>query len=212
MTLIKPELFFNLKAFEHRGLWGTDDPVWAAIKNLPFYVGAMLAHAATGGPYRGINDLSALDPTVRIQRPALVRIARTAVIKPFTVIEGPAVIDEGATVGPHAYLRDTVIIGRGARVGHGTEVKRSVLFPGAKASHRNAVLDSLLGWNVNLAAHLATMNKRADARTVPFRLPDGSRVDTKLLKLGIVAGDGSFFGGRVHFNPGDHFLPMTRLI
>ena len=209
--ILTPDLFFNLAAFEHRGLYGKDDPVWAAIKNLPFYVGAMLAHGWTD-PYRDLPELGQIDPTVRIEKPHLVRIAKTAVIKPYTVIEGQAIIDDGAVVGPHAYLRDTVIVGRGARVGHGTEVKRSVLFPGAKASHGNRVLDSLLGWGVNLGAHLITTNLRADRRTVPFRLPHGVRVDTGLPKFGIVAGDGSFFGCRVHFNPGDGFMPMTRLI
>jgi NDP-sugar pyrophosphorylase family protein len=208
-----PEHFFNLKAFEHRGLYGSDDPVWAAIKNLPFYVGAMLAQTGTArGPYRDLVGLRDVDPTVRIAEPWSVLVSPTAVIKPYTVIEGKAVIDDGATVGPHAYLRDSVIVGRGARVGHGTEVKRSVLFPFAKAAHGNRVLDSLIGWNVNLAAHLATMNRRADGRTVPFRLPDGTRLDTGLPKLGIIAGDGCFFGGRVRFDPGDHFLPQTRLI
>lgn len=208
---LKPELFFNLKAFDHRGLYGTDDPVWAAIKNLPFYVGAMLAQTGTD-PYRDPARHPGIDPTVRIANPHLVRIAPTAVVKPYTVIEGMALIDDEAVVGPHAYLRDTVIVAKGARAGHGTEVKRSVLFPYAKASHGNRVLDSLIGWNVNLAAELATMNKRVDVRTVALRLPDGTRLDTGLRKLGIIAGDGSFFGGRVHFNPGDHFLPNTRLL
>lgn len=211
MTL-KPELFFNLAAFEHRGLYGTDDPVWAAIKNLPFYVGAMLARG-WADPYRGINDLSSLDPTVRITRPDLVRVARTAVIKPYTVIEGPAIIDEDAVVGPHAYLRGTVIIGRGARVGHATEIKRSVLFPGAKAPHRNSILDSILGHDVNVGGHLVTPNKRADDRTVPVRVHGVSKAhDSGMPKLGIIAGDGCFFGCAVKFGPGMAFPPKTRLI
>lgn len=209
--LLKPDLFFNLKAFEHRGLWGADDPVWAAIKNLPYYLGAMLAHGWTD-PYRGMNDLDGLDPTVRIQRPDLVRIARTAVIKPFTVIEGSAVIDDGAIVGPHAYLRDAVIVGRNARVGHGTEVKRSVLFPGAKAPHRNSILDSVLGHEVNVGGHIVTPNKRSDGRTVPVRVHGASgQIDSGLMKLGIIAGDGCFFGCAVRFNPGMAFPPKTRL-
>jgi len=208
--ILAPELFFNLKSFEHRGLFGKDEPVWAALKHLPFYVGSMLAHG-WADPYRGINDMSSLDPTVRIMRPDLVRIGRTAIIKPFTVIEGQAIIDDGAVVGPHAYLRDTVVIGRGAHVGHGTEVKHSVMFPHAKAGHGNRVLDSLIGWNVNLGAHLVTANLRADGRTVPIRLAHGRPIDTGLRKFGIVAGDGCFFGCAVRFNPGDYYLPNSRL-
>lgn len=210
MTL-KPEFFFNLKAFEHRTLFGKGEPVWAAIKNLPFYLGAMLARRGTD-PYRTGGDLVGLDPTVHISHPHQVLIAPTAVIKPYTVIEGFAIIDDGASVGPHAYLRDGVIIGSHARVGHCSEIKRSVLFPHAKAPHRNSILDSLLGWNVNVGGHLVTPNLRADGRNVPVKMSDHRRIDTGLQKLGIIAGDGCFFGCAVHFQPGDYFLPNTRLV
>lgn len=208
---LKPEFFFNLKAFEHRTVFGSEAHVWSALANLPFYLGSMLARHRTG-LYRDSASLMLLDPSIRIEEPSKVLIAPTAIIKPYTVIEGRAIIDDGAVVGPHAYLRDSVIIGRNSRVGHGTEVKRSVLFPGAKAAHGNRVLDSLIGWNVVLGAHLITTNLRADRGTVPFTLPSGKRIDTGLRKLGIIAGDGCFFGCRLHFQPGDHFLPNQRLI
>lgn len=207
---LSPELFFNLKAFEHRGLYGEGDPVWAALTNLQFYVGSMLAQRAAG-PYRSSESFAAmLDPTVRIGQPADVLIAPGAVIKPYTVIEGPVIIDGGAVIGPHAYIRGPAIIGRDTKVGHCSEIKHSVLFPGAKAPHRNSILDSLLGWNVNVGGHLVTANLRADKRTIALKMSDG-RIDTGLRKLGIIAGDGSFFGCAVHFNPGDYFLPDTRL-
>jgi NDP-sugar pyrophosphorylase family protein len=211
MTL-GPGHFFNIAAFEHRMLYGKDEPVWAALAHLNAYLGTMLAQSRPPDPYRTGPESLRLDATVRIENPWRVLIAPTAIIKPYTVIEGDAIIDDGAVVGPHAYLRGGVIIGRNARVGHCSEIKHSVLFPFAKAPHHNVVLDSLIGWNVNLAAGLRTMNKKANDRAVAFRLPDGRRIDTELRKLGIIAGDGSFFGGKIHFNPGDWFLPMTRLI
>lgn len=208
---LKPELFFNLKAFEHRTLFGADLAVWAALANLPFYLGSMLAQR-TAGPYRGgYNQLAGLDPTVRIAKSEDVIIAPGAVIKPYTVIEGLVIIDHGAVIGPHAYIRGPAIIGRDARVGHCSEIKGSVLFPGAKAPHRNSILDSLIGWNVNVGGHLVTPNLRADHRTVALRMSHG-RIDTGLKKLGIIAGDGCFFGCSIHFNPGDYFLPNTRLV
>lgn len=207
---LKPELFFNLKAFEHRGLFGADEPVWAAIANLRYYLGPMLAQRLPN-PYRQGPNLLARYPLVHFANVHRVLVADTAEIKPFTVIEGDAVIDDGAVVGPGAFLRGSVIVGRNARVGHGTEIKNSVLFPGAKALHGNRVLDSLIGWDVNLAAHLVTFNLRRDGRTVPIHLPDGRHLDTGLRKLGIIAGDGCFFSGDVHFKPGNHFMPCTRL-
>ncbi len=210
MTL-KPELFFNLQAFVHRALYGRGEPVWAALANLNAYLGTMLAQSRPSDPYRSGPALSC-DPTVRIENPWRVLIAPTAVIKPYTVIEGDAIIDDGAVVGPHAYLRGGVIVGAGARVGHCSEVKHSVLFPGAKAPHRNSILDGILGHGVNVGGHLVTPNLRADGRTVPVRvLGVGTAHDSGLPKLGIIAGDGSFFGCAVKFQPGMCFPPKTRL-
>jgi NDP-sugar pyrophosphorylase family protein len=207
---LAPGLFFELSSYEHRELYGEGEPVWAALTNLAFYVGSLIAQRATG-PYRSCNQsAAALDSSVRISQPSEVLIAPGAVIKAYTVIEGPVIIDEGAVIGPHAYIRGPAIIGREARVGHCSEIKRSILFPGSKAPHRNSILDSLLGWNVNVGGHLVTANLRGDRRTIVLKLPNG-RIDTGLRKLGIIAGDRSFFGCAVHFNPGDHFMPDTRL-
>jgi len=211
MTL-KPELFFNLLAFEHRMLYGKDEPVWAALANLNAYLGSMLVQGKPPDPYR-TGPMVRMDPTVRIENPWRVLIAPTAIIKPYTVIEGDAIIDEGAVVGPHAYLRGGVIVGRNAKVGHASEIKHSVLFPGAKAPHRNSILDSLLGWDVNVGGHLVTANKRGDDHTVRVRVHGTSTApfDTGFRKLGIIAGDGCFFGCAVKFNPGACFPPKTRL-
>jgi len=209
---LKPELFFNLQAFEHRALYGKDEPVWAALANLNAYLGAMLAQCRPSDPYRSGPSLQ-LDPTVRVENPWRVLIAPTAVIKPYTVIEGDAIIDDGAVVGPHAFLRGGVIVGKDARVGHCSEIKHSVLFPGAKAPHRNSILDCLLGYGVNVGGHLVTANLRADGRTVPVRVHGvaSAPFDSGLHKLGIIAGDGCFFGCAVKFNPGMAFAPKTRL-
>jgi len=211
MTL-KPELFFNLLTFEHRALYGKDEPVWAALAHLNAYLGTMLAQSRPPDPYRTGPHTLRLDPTVRIENPWRVLIAPTAIIRPYTVIEGDAIIDAGAIVGPHAYLRGGVIIGRDARVGHCSEIKHSVLFPGAKAPHRNSILDSLLGHGVNVGGHIVTPNLRSDGRTVPVRVHGVSgQLDSGLRKLGIIAGDGCFFGCAVKFNPGMTFPPKTRL-
>lgn len=206
---LKPELFFNLKAFEHRTLFGADMPVWAALANLPFYLGSMLAQRPAS--YREAPEILTRVPLVYCESPSRVLIAPTALIKPYCVIEGDVIIDEGAVIGPHAFIRGPAIIGRGARVGHGSEIKHSVLFPGAKAPHRNSILDSLLGWNVNVGGHLVTPNLRADGRNVALKMSHG-RIDTGLKKLGIIAGDGCFFGCHVRFNPGDYFMCDSRLV
>lgn len=207
--LLKSEFFFNLLQYDHRTLFPKDRPVWAALSDLPFYLGSMLAQK--DDPYRSGSDLRARYPDARFEAPHEVRIASTARLGPFIHIEGRVLIEDDVRIETGAHLVGPLIVGRGAVIGQGTQVKRSILFPGAKAPHKNTVLDSILGHQVNLGGHLVTPNKRIDGRTVPIRMSHGQRVDTGRPKLGLIAGDGCSFGCAVRFSPGDYYLPNTRL-
>ena len=84
--------------------------------------------------------------------PKAIYVEEGAVIEPGAYIEGPAYIANGAIVRHGAYVRENVIVLEGAIVGHATEVKNSILMPGAGAPHFNYVGDSVLGHNTNLGA------------------------------------------------------------
>lgn len=127
----------------------------------------------------------------------------------FVRIEGPCFIGAGAEVRHAAYLRKGSWICEGAVVGHATEVKNSVLLPGAKAPHFNYVGDSILGVNVNLGAGTKLSNVRNDRRGIRVELEDGTYVDTGLRKMGALVGDGCEVGCNVVTNPGAILLPGT---
>lgn len=92
-----------------------------------------------------------LSPDVHLLGDGIVIGAGTH-IGPGAVIEGPIWIGRDVEIRPGACLRGGVWIGDGAVVGTNTEIKGSILLPGAKAPHLNYVGDSILGAGVNLGA------------------------------------------------------------
>ena len=82
-----------------------------------------------------------------------------------------------------------------------TEVKHSILLPGAKAPHFNYVGDSILGTNVNLGAGTKLSNLRNDGQEVHLRHA-GNRVPSGLRKFGAVLGEGTATGCNSVTNPG----------
>ncbi len=133
----------------------------------------------------------------------------TASIAPGAVIEGPAWIGQGATVRTGAYIRGGCWIDDLAVVGANTEVKRSILFPAAKAPHLAYVGDSILGRGVNLGAGTVLSNFRHDGRQVVIpRAPfgggpeDAQTIETGRRKLGAILGEKVAIGCNSVLHPG----------
>ena len=131
----------------------------------------------------------------------VVHICDGASISECVRIEGPCYVGTGAELRHAAYLRGDSWICAEAVVGHATEVKHSVLLPGAKAPHFNYVGDSLLGGDVNLGAGVKLSNLRNDGRNVLVR-GLGDPVDSGLRKFGAILGEGTGLGCNAVTNPG----------
>jgi UDP-N-acetylglucosamine diphosphorylase/glucosamine-1-phosphate N-acetyltransferase len=116
-----------------------------------------------------------------------------AVVEPGVVIEGPALVRAGAHVGPNAYVRGATLLGEDIEVGHGVEVKNSVVMQGTKVPHLTYLGDSVLGRNVNLGAGTQVANLRHDDADVKLTVK-GERVSTGRRKFGVVVGDGARTG------------------
>jgi bifunctional UDP-N-acetylglucosamine pyrophosphorylase/glucosamine-1-phosphate N-acetyltransferase len=63
-----------------------------------------------------------------------------------------AVIDDGATVGPFAYLRPGTRLGAGGKIGTFVETKNATIAPGAKVPHLSYVGDADIGEGTNIGA------------------------------------------------------------
>ena len=128
-------------------------------------------------------------------------IDASAVVEAGASLVGPCYIGPRATVRSGAYVREYSWICADAVVGHATEVKHSILLPGAKAPHFNYVGDSILGKDVNLGAGTKLSNLRNDGGEVHLRI-NGQRVPSGLRKFGAVLGEGCALGCNSVTNPG----------
>jgi bifunctional UDP-N-acetylglucosamine pyrophosphorylase/glucosamine-1-phosphate N-acetyltransferase len=113
-----------------------------------------------------------------------VQIGQDAVIEPFSSIHGATRIgrgcrirhsylldcelEEGASVGPFAYLRPGTVLRAGSKVGTFVEVKNSDIGAGAKVPHLSYIGDADVGERTNLGAATITANYdgRAKHRTI----------------------------------------------
>ena len=191
MTELTASLFFDLEGFEHRALLDSGRAVWEALGDaLKSYLEQHVRFKIEIDVPPGVHllgDRIAIGPGCRIE--------------PGAVIVGPAILDAGVSVRTGAYIREHVILGSGSLVGAHSEVKGSVLLPGAKAPHQNYVGDSLLGRDVNLGAGTILSNVKNIGREVTFR-HEGAVVHTGLRKFGAVLGDGCKTGCNTVLNPG----------
>ena len=128
-------------------------------------------------------------------------IEPSAIIESGTHIIGPCYIGANVQIRHGAYIRQNSWICRDAVVGHCSEVKHSILLPGAKAPHFNYVGDSILGGSVNLGAGVKLSNLRNDGGEVFTRL-NGERIGTGLRKFGAILGEGCQLGCNSVTNPG----------
>ena len=131
-------------------------------------------------------------------------IHETAIISDDVTIEGPAYIGSEAEIRPGAYIRPFSWICHKAVVGHCSEIKHSILLPGAKAPHFNYVGDSILGMDVNLGAGCKLSNLRNDGRNIILRDGKTGEIigESGLRKFGAILGERTQIGCNVVTNPG----------
>ncbi|HZC12867.1 MAG TPA: bifunctional UDP-N-acetylglucosamine diphosphorylase/glucosamine-1-phosphate N-acetyltransferase GlmU, partial [Thermoleophilaceae bacterium] len=85
-----------------------------------------------------------------------VRVGDGAAVKQAYAVE--AEIQDGAQIGPFAYLRPGTVVRTGAKVGTYVEVKNSEIGAGAKVPHLSYIGDTDVGEKANLGASTITAN------------------------------------------------------
>lgn len=185
-----PELFSELPA-ELRAGWDPAVP-WQVL-------GAGLDAVLATLPSQHIEGI--LEPEVHLAGDRIV-IGKGSRIASGAYIRGPAFLGRDVEVRTGAFLRGGVWIGDGCTVGANTEIKRSILLPGARAPHLNYVGDSILGRDVNLGAGTVLSNFRHDGGEIRIPLPDGSILASGRRKLGAILGDGVKTGCNSVLHPG----------
>lgn len=182
-----PKYFFDSELFLFQGIYS----VWDALKNLSTYLDELK-----------LGQIEVKIPEgVFLENSHLISVGEGTIIEPGAYIKGPALIGKGCQIRHGAYLRGSVIMEDGSVVGHSTEVKNSILLKRAHAAHFNYVGDSILGEDSNLGAGVKCANFRLDQGLISVNM-DGKKLETGLLKLGLILGDRSQIGCNSVTSPG----------
>ncbi len=101
-----------------------------------------------------------------------------------------AVIGDGATVGPFAYLRPGTVLGEHGKIGTFVETKNAVIGRGSKVPHLSYIGDAEVGEDSNIGANTITANYDGVHK---HRTEVGSNVRTGshnvfVARLGLVTG------------------------
>lgn len=135
-------------------------------------------------------------------------IENDTIIKSGVYIEEGVVIGSNCVIGPNCYIRTGSSIGNHCHIGHAVEIKNSVIGNYTHVAHLSYVGDSVLGEGVNLGAGTVTANLRHDKKNIISRVK-GNKIDSGLMKLGVVLGDKVKTGINTAFYPGVKMDPET---
>ena len=175
-----------------------------------------LQHTLAADLFEGVmypwEVLAPLEAYIRVLGPTLpqeqfeqvsdeVWVARDAKVSAHASITGPTIIDAGAEIRPNAYIRGSVIVGKGAVVGNATELKNCLLFDGVQVPHYNYVGDSVLGHKAHFGAGVITSNVKGDRTLVVVKTKD-ELYPTHRKKVGALVGDAAEVGCNTVLNPG----------
>lgn len=137
-------------------------------------------------------------------------IHKTADVSETAKIIGPCIIDLNAEVRHCAFIRGSVIIGKGCVLGNSCEIKNAILFDNVQVPHFNYVGDSILGSHSHMGAGSITSNVKSDKQLVVIK--NGSDTyETNRKKVGAFLGDYVEVGCNSVLNPGTIIAPYSRV-
>ncbi|MDR2665042.1 MAG: hypothetical protein LBC21_02045 [Oscillospiraceae bacterium] len=164
------------------------------------------ARAALDGILASLGPSRAPDGGVSVYGSC--HIGEGTVIYNGVTIIGPVYIGNNCEIMPCATIRPYSIIGDGCKIGSGSELKRAVLYGGAKVASLAFVGDSVLGASARVGSGVITANRRFDQAVVSVRL-NGERRDLGSDFFGLILGDSSRLGANCVSQPGTHIGPYT---
>lgn len=196
------ELFLDLGATAAAALFLETTYPWEVLPRIGAFVRAL-------GPTLPAEEYDEVEEGVWLHR----SVKRY----PGVHIAAPAVIGPDTELRPGAFLRGSILVGRGCVVGNSTELKNCILFDKVQVPHYNYVGDSILGRGAHLGAGAICSNVRTDKQNVVVHGADGADYPTGLRKFGAILGDGADVGcnsvlcpGAV-LGPGAQVYPLSRV-
>ena len=146
-------------------------------------------------------------------------VAKSATVAPTAYLNGPLIIDEEAEIRHCAFIRGSVIIGKGSVVGNSTELKNDIIFNNVQVPHYNYVGDSILGYRSHMGAGSITSNVKSDKTLVVVKdsYDTKEEIEPGRKKFGAMLGDFVEVGCNSVLNPGTvigrhtNIYPLSRV-
>ncbi len=195
LEMFKVEEYLDLSKTIANPLFDSVEYPWEILPMLENFIAGL-------GPMLNADEFELKGENIWIHKSA--KVAESA------SITGPCIIDADAQVRQCAFIRGSVIVGKGAVVGNSCEIKNSLLFDETEVPHFNYVGDSILGFKSHLGAGAITSNIKNDKKNVEVHFPMG-KVETGLRKFGAVVGDNAQIGCNCVLNPGSVIGRNTRI-
>lgn len=135
-------------------------------------------------------------------------IGKNTVIYNDVTIMGPVIIGENCEIMPGAILRPGTVLGNNVVIGHGCEVKNSVVQNYAKIQSMCFVGDSVIGKSSRVGSGVIVANRPFNQKNIKVKTDDFSReLDTSF--FGCVLGDNSRLGANAVTQPGTLIGPYS---
>jgi bifunctional UDP-N-acetylglucosamine pyrophosphorylase/glucosamine-1-phosphate N-acetyltransferase len=125
-------------------------------------------------------------------------------------VKGPVYIGRNVELSPGAYIRPYSVICDNCVIGHGSEIKAAVLFPGAKVGSLCFVGDSVLGRGARVGSGSITANRRFDqGNVIVHGAEKADNNDSGRDYLGALLGDYARLGANCTTLPGTQIGSYT---
>jgi NDP-sugar pyrophosphorylase family protein len=131
----------------------------------------------------------------------------TVIYNGVTVI-GPVYIGKNCEIMPGAVIRPYTIVSDGCSIGHGSELKRCVMFGGAKVASLSFAGDCVLGASARIGSGVITANRKFDQQNVTLKLGE-KKTDLLDSFFGCILGDSARLGANAVTQPGTHIGPYS---
>lgn len=126
-------------------------------------------------------------------------------------IEGPVHIGKNVTIQSGALIRPCTIIGDNAVIGHGCEIKHSIIQNNAKVQSFTFCGDSLIGKSTRIGSGTILANRRFDQSEVIIKIKD-QKFKTGTEFFGAIIGDNTRLGANCTTTPGTLIGPYTWIL
>ena len=195
--------FENMQNFRFKEIFSECTYPWEALNKINDYIKEfmnndnMQINKAEVGEYCSLKGPYFIDEGTKIH--------------PNVTIQGPVLIGKNVEIQSGALIRPGSIIGDNCVVGHGSEVKHSILQDKAKVASLAFVGDSILGRATRIGSGVILANRRFDQKNVTIKLNE-EKIDTTTDFFGSIIGDNTRLGANSTAVPGTFIGSYTWIL